>query len=99
MQASAAMRERMLAVLDRECRAQDLLPAGRLVAWLASEAAHGRFRSFSGLGRTLRRTIALGREQARFDREFATVADLRSGAAKRLPAASAAGEQPRSVNA
>lgn len=72
-QASAAMRARLLSVLDRECRPQDMLPLGRLIGWLLSEACHGRFESFSGFGRTLRLAVDLGREQARFDRELAAV--------------------------
>jgi flavin-dependent dehydrogenase len=72
-QASAAMRARLLSVLDRECRPQDMLPLGRLIGWLFSEACHGRFESFSGFGRTLRRALGLGREQARFDRELTAI--------------------------
>jgi hypothetical protein len=64
------MRARLLSVLDRECRPQDMLPLGRLIRWLGSEALHGRFASFSGFGRTLRLALALTREQARFDREL-----------------------------
>ena len=72
-QASAAMRARLLSVLDRECRPQDMLPLGRLIGWLFSEACHGRFESFSGFGRTLRGALGLGREQARFDRELTAI--------------------------
>jgi flavin-dependent dehydrogenase len=72
-QASAAMRARLLSVLDRECRPQDMLPLGRLIGWLFSEACHGRFESFSGFGRTLRGALGLGREQARFDRELEAI--------------------------
>jgi flavin-dependent dehydrogenase len=72
-QASAAIRARLLSVLDRECRPQDMLPVGRLIGWLFSEACHGRFESFSGFGRTLRRALGLGREQARFDRELTAI--------------------------
>jgi flavin-dependent dehydrogenase len=72
-QASAAMRARLLTVLDRERRPQDLLPLHRLVGWLLSEAVHRRFQSFSGFGRTLRRALALGREQARLDRALAAL--------------------------
>ena len=72
-QASAAMRERLRSVLDRECRTQEMLPLGRLAGWLLSEALHGRFSSFSGFGRTLQIALALGREQTRFDQELAAV--------------------------
>jgi flavin-dependent dehydrogenase len=72
-QESAAMRARLLSVLDRECRPQDMLPPGRLIGWLFSEACHGRFESFSGFGRTLRGALGLGREQARFDRELEAI--------------------------
>ena len=72
-QASEAMRERLLLVLDRECRPQEMLPVSRLIGWLVAEAFHGRFESFSGFGRTLRLALALGREQARFDRQLAAV--------------------------
>ena len=72
-QASAAMRARLLSVLDRECRPQDMLPLGRLIGWLFSEACHGRFESFSGFGRTLRGALGLGREQAGFDRELEAI--------------------------
>jgi flavin-dependent dehydrogenase len=73
MQAQPDLRRRMLAVLDRESRPQDVLPVGRLVAWLASELAHGRFSSFSGLGRALRQGLVVGREQARCDRALAAL--------------------------
>jgi hypothetical protein len=72
-QASEAMRERLLSVLDRECRPQEMLPVSRLIGWLVAEAFHGRFESFSGFGRTLRLALALAREQARFDRRLAAV--------------------------
>ncbi len=70
-QASAAMRARLLSVLDRERRPQDLIPLPRLVGWLASEALHGRFGSFTGLGRTLRNASIVVREQAAFDKQLA----------------------------
>ncbi|HSD09985.1 MAG TPA: NAD(P)/FAD-dependent oxidoreductase, partial [Candidatus Binatia bacterium] len=56
-QASGAMRRRLLAVLDRDCRPQEMLPISRLIGWLASEAFRRRFESFSGFGRTLRLTL------------------------------------------
>jgi len=43
----------------------------RLIGWLAAEAFRGRFRSFSGLGRTLRNALIVVREQADFDRKLA----------------------------
>jgi len=72
-QASEAMRERLLSVLDRERRPQEMLPVSRLIGWLVAEAFHGRFESFSGFGRTLRLALALAREQASFDRKLAAV--------------------------
>jgi flavin-dependent dehydrogenase len=72
-QASAVMRARLLSVLDRERRPQDMLPLHRLAGWLVSEACHGRFESFRGLGRMLRLALPLGREQARFDRALAAL--------------------------
>ena len=84
-QASEAMRERLLSVLDRECRPQEMLPVSRLIGWLVAEAFHGRFESFSGFGRTLRLALALAREQARFDRKLAAVErDVGSAAAPAL---------------
>jgi hypothetical protein len=50
-----------------------MVPLGRLIGWLVAEACHGRFESFSGLGRTLRQAFSLAREQARFDRELAAL--------------------------
>jgi len=73
VQKSEAMHARLLAVLDRESRPQEMLPLWRLIGWLASEALHGRLESFSGFGRTLRNALGLAREQARFDRELAAV--------------------------
>ena len=72
-QASAAMRARLRSVLDRECRPQEMLPLGRLIVWLLSEACRGRFKSFSGFGRTLRLALQVGREQTRFDRALAAL--------------------------
>lgn len=72
-QASAAMRARLLAVIDRECRPQDMLPAWRLAAWLLADACQGRLDSFSGFGRMLRLALGVAREQARFDRELSGV--------------------------
>ncbi|MGH7897966.1 MAG: NAD(P)/FAD-dependent oxidoreductase, partial [Candidatus Binatia bacterium] len=63
-QSSAVMRARLLSVLDRECRPQEMVPLARMIAWLVSEALQGRFRSFSGFGRTFRRALSLAREQA-----------------------------------
>ena len=73
MQGSEAMRARLMKVLDRECRPQDMLPLGRLLGWLVSEAFHARFVSFAGFGQMLRSALRTGREQARFDRELAVV--------------------------
>lgn len=72
-QASAAMRARLLSVLDRECRPQDMLPLGRLIGWLLGEVIQGRLSSFRGFGRTLRNAVGLARQQAQFDRELAAV--------------------------
>ncbi|MEA2624061.1 MAG: hypothetical protein QOD06_106 [Candidatus Binatota bacterium] len=72
-QASARMRARLLAVIDRECRPQEMLPPWRLVAWLLADACRGRLDSFSGFGRMLRLAVAVGREQVRFDRALAAV--------------------------
>jgi hypothetical protein len=65
------MRARMMTLIDRENRPQELLPLGRLVAWLFAEAAHGRFASFRGFGRTLASAFRTGGEQRRFDRALA----------------------------
>jgi len=73
VQASEAMRARMLSVLDRECRPQDMLTTGRLFAWLFAEVIRGRFDWRRGFGTTLVNSIRLAREQARFDRELAAV--------------------------
>lgn len=70
---SAAMQARLLAVLDRECRPQDMLPPWRLVSWIAAELARGHVASLRGFAGTLGRTLALVREQARFDRALAAV--------------------------
>jgi len=72
-QASAAMRVRLLSVLDRECRPQDMLPLRRLIGWLLGEVIQGRLSSFRGFGRTLRNAVGLARQQAQFDRELAAV--------------------------
>ena len=72
-QASPAMRPRLMAVIDRERRPQDMLPLGRMIGWLLSEAAHARFDSFRGFGRTLRLALRTAREQARFDRALAAL--------------------------
>ena len=72
-QASAAMRARLLSVLDRECRPQDMLALGRLIGWLLGEVIQGRLSSFRGFGRTLRNAVGLARQQAQFDRELAAV--------------------------
>ena len=72
-QASAVMRARLLSVLDRECRPQDMLPLGRLIGWLLGEVIQGRLSSFRGFGRTLRNAVGLARQQAQFDRELAAV--------------------------
>jgi len=71
VQASPAMRARMVRLIDREGRPQDLLPPGRLAAWLASEVARGRIGSFRGFGRTLRSALRTAGEQRRFDRALA----------------------------
>jgi flavin-dependent dehydrogenase len=73
VQASPAMRARMLTVLDREQRPQELMTLPRLAGWLAAEAFAGRFRSFSGFGRTLAIAARTGREQAGFDRKLAAM--------------------------
>lgn len=73
IQSSAAMRARLLAVLDRERRPQDVLPLGRLIGWLLSEACRGHLRSFSGFGYTLRSALRVAGEQARFDRAVAAL--------------------------
>jgi len=73
LQESEAMHARLLKVLDRESRPQEMLPLWRLIGWLASEAFQGRLESFSGFGRTLRNAVGLAREQARFDRQLAAV--------------------------
>ena len=72
-QMSAVMRARLLAVLDRELRPQDLLPLPRLIGWLALEAMSGRFRSFSGLGRAFRNASTVVREQTAYDRKLASL--------------------------
>jgi flavin-dependent dehydrogenase len=71
VQTSPAMRARMLAVLDRERRPQDLMTLPRLAGWLAAEALTGRFRSISGFGRTLANAARVVREQADLDRKLA----------------------------
>jgi flavin-dependent dehydrogenase len=71
VQESPTMRARMMTLIDRENRPQELLPLGRLVAWLFAEAAHGRFASFRGFGRTLASAFRTGGEQRRFDRALA----------------------------
>jgi flavin-dependent dehydrogenase len=75
VQASPTMRARMMRLIDREDRPQDLLPLGRLVGWLVSEAAHGRFGSFRGFGSTLRSALRTAGEQRRFDRALAALDD------------------------
>ncbi len=73
VQESPTMRARMMSLIDREDRPQDLLPLGRLVGWLVSEAAHGRLASFHGFGRTLRSSVRTAGEQRRFDRALAAL--------------------------
>jgi len=73
VQASPTMRGRMMSLIDRTGRPQDLLPLGRLVGWLVSEAAHGRLGSFRGFGRMLRSALRTAEEQRRFDRALAAV--------------------------
>ncbi len=73
VQASPTMRARMMTLIDREGRPQDLLPLGRLVGWLFSEAVHGRLGSLRGLGRTLQSALRTAGEQRRFDRALAEV--------------------------
>jgi flavin-dependent dehydrogenase len=71
VQATPEMRARMMMLIDREGRPQDLLPLGRLVGWLLSEAAHGRLGAFRGFGRTLQSALRTAGEQRRFDRALA----------------------------
>ena len=71
VQTSPAMRARMLTVLDRERRPQDLMTLPRLAGWLAAEALAGRFRSFSGFGRTLANAARVIHEQTDLDRKLA----------------------------
>ncbi|MET0152483.1 MAG: NAD(P)/FAD-dependent oxidoreductase [Candidatus Binatia bacterium] len=78
VQASPTMRARMMSVIDREHRPQDLLPIGRLVGWLLSEAAHGRLGWFRGFGGTLRNALRTASEQRRFDRALAAVDNVES---------------------
>jgi len=73
VQASPTMRGRMMSLIDRTGRPQDLLPLGRLVGWLVSEAAHGRLGSFRGFGRMVRSALRTAEEQRRFDRALAAV--------------------------
>jgi hypothetical protein len=73
VQGSPTMRARMMRLIDREGRPQDLLPLGRLMGWLVSEAARGRFSSFRGFGRTLGSALRTADEQRRFDRVLAAL--------------------------
>jgi len=90
IQASEAMHARLLTVLDRESRPQQMLPFRRLIGWLASEAFHGRFESFSGFCRTLCMALPLAREQARYDRQLAA-------AERRIAVSAAPALSPRSL--
>jgi hypothetical protein len=88
-QRSPAMRARLLAVLDRECRPQEMLPLRRILGWLLSEALAGRLESFSGFRRMLRTALVLAREQQRFDRRARESERALSAPPSPPPAASA----------
>ena len=70
-QNNPAILKRMHLMMDRHVRPQDLLPPGKMLAWLLAETCSGNFAPWSCLGRTLRFGKEVIRQQKVLDRALA----------------------------